>query len=133
MIKKFKLIYKALEWVVFVLLLSLLGLVISPELPFKNIPKSFVVVSGSMEPTIKTGSVVFVKSVNPTLVKKGDIIAFTSPSNPKDTILHRVNSISSTTPLLFKKGDTRINSQTQVNIFFPFCFCLFYHFGKEKI
>lgn len=65
-----------------------------------------MVVSGSMEPTIKTGSVVFTKQVPPSMVKKGDIIAFTSPSNPKDTILHRVIAIKSEKPLLFStKGD----------------------------
>jgi signal peptidase len=105
-LKKIKILSKALEWAVFVVLLGILGLVVSPYLPFKNVPKSFVVVSGSMEPTIHTGSVAFVKPVSPSAVKKGDIIAFTSPSNSKDTILHRVDSISSTDPLLFKtKGD----------------------------
>lgn len=88
------------------MLLGILILVASPYLPFKNVPKSFVVVSGSMEPAIRSGSVVFVKPVTPSSIKKGDIIAFTSPSNPKDTIIHRVDSISSIDPLLFKtKGD----------------------------
>ncbi|HWS49293.1 MAG TPA: signal peptidase I [Candidatus Methanoperedens sp.] len=105
MLKK-NILFKALEWVVFVVLLSLLGLVISPKLPIKNIPKSFIVVTGSMEPAIKTGSVVFVKNVDPTLIKRGDIIAFTSPNDSKDTILHRVHSIKSTNPLRFStKGD----------------------------
>ncbi len=106
MLKKSETILKAIEWVAFIVLLCLLFVVISPKLPFKNIPKSFVVVSGSMEPTIKTGSVAFIKTVDPKNIKTGDIIAFTSPSNSQDTILHRVNSISSTDPLLFKtKGD----------------------------
>lgn len=106
MLKKIKIIFDLLEWVVFVFLLGILAIILSPSLPFKNIPKTYVVVSGSMEPTIKTGSVVFVKSVDSKTVKKGDIIAFTSPSDPKSTILHRVDSISSTNPLLFKtKGD----------------------------
>jgi len=105
-LKKTKILSKILEWVAFAILLGILILVASPYLPFKNVPKSFVVVSGSMEPTIHTGSVAFVKPVLPSGVKKGDIIAFTSPSNPKDTIIHRVDSVSSTNPLLFKtKGD----------------------------
>ena len=59
-----------------------------------------------MEPFIKTGSVVFVKTIDPKTIKKGDVIAFTSPSNPKDTILHRVDSIKSAEPLIFStKGD----------------------------
>lgn len=106
MFKKFKTVFKIIEWILFVVLLCLLFVVISPKLPIKNLPKSFVVVSGSMEPTIKTGSVAFTQSVDPKNIKAGDIIAFTSPNDPKDTILHRVNSISSADPLLFKtKGD----------------------------
>ncbi len=106
MFKKFKTVFKIIEWVAFIVLLCLLLVVISPKVPFKNLPKSFVVVSGSMEPTIKTGSVAFTKTVDLKNIKSGDIIAFTSPSDSKDTILHRVNSISSIDPLLFKtKGD----------------------------
>lgn len=106
MFKKFKTFLKVIEWIAFIVLLCLLFVVISPKLPFKNLPKSFVVVSGSMEPTIKTGSVAFTKTVDLKNIKSGDIIAFTSPSDSKDTILHRVNSISSIDPLLFKtKGD----------------------------
>lgn len=59
-----------------------------------------------MEPTIKTGSVVVTKTVSPSTIKIGDIVAFTSPSNSKEAILHRINSIKSTTPLYFQtKGD----------------------------
>lgn len=106
MLKIIKPILKIVEWVLFVFLLCLLFVVISPKLPIKNVPKSFVVVTGSMEPTIKTGSVAFTKEIDPQTIKPGDIIAFTSPSNSQDTILHRVSSISSTDPLLFKtKGD----------------------------
>jgi len=79
--------------------------VISPSF-FQNIPKSFVVVSGSMEPLIKSGSLVFVKPINPNILKTGDIIAFASPNNSKDTILHRINLIKSTNPIRFStKGD----------------------------
>ena len=106
MFKKFKTVFKVIEWIAFIVLLCLLFVVISPKLPLKNVPKSFVVVSGSMEPTIKTGSVAFTKTIDPKNIKSSDIIAFTSPSDSQDTILHRVNSISSTDPLLFKtKGD----------------------------
>ena len=106
MLKKFRPIFKIIEWILFVFLLCLLFIVISPKLPIKNIPKSFVVVSGSMEPSIKTGSVAFTREVDSKTIKTGDIIAFTSPNNPNDTILHRVDSISSTDPLTFKtKGD----------------------------
>ncbi|MDD2482784.1 MAG: signal peptidase I [Candidatus Shapirobacteria bacterium] len=106
MLKKFKFIINIVEWIVFAFLLCFLFILFSPKLPIKNVPKSFIVVTGSMEPTIKTGSVAFVKNIDSKNIKTGDIIAFTSPSDPNDTILHRVNSISSTDPLTFKtKGD----------------------------
>jgi signal peptidase I len=106
MLKKLKIISKIVEWIIFIFLMCFLFILISPKLPIKNLPKSFVVVTGSMEPTIKTGSVAFVKEVDAKSVKVGDIIAFTSPNDPNNTILHRVNTISSTDPLLFKtKGD----------------------------
>ena len=69
-------------------------------------PKVFVVVSGSMEPEIKTGSLVFTKSIDPSQIKVGDIVAFTSPSNPKEAILHRIFSLKNTSPPTFQtKGD----------------------------
>lgn len=81
-------------------------LIISPSLPFKNLPKFFIVTSGSMEPLVKSGSLAITKSVNPNSIIIGDIVAFTSPNNPKETILHRVYAIKSTSPLRAStKGD----------------------------
>jgi len=89
---------KTVENIIFGVLLLILLVVI--------FPKVFVVVSDSMEPVIKTGSIVFTTSVDVAQIKIGDIVAFTSPSNPKEQILHRIFSIKSTSPLLFKtKGD----------------------------
>lgn len=50
--------------------------------------KLYTVVSGSMEPNIKTGAAAMTVPVK--TVKIGDIIAFTLPADPKKTILHRV-------------------------------------------
>ena len=47
----------------------------------------FNVVSGSMEPTIPVGSVIYVKPIDPDQVKDGDIIAFHSGES---VIMHRV-------------------------------------------
>lgn len=53
----------------------------------------FVVESGSMEPTIQTGSLSFInKHVKYDNIKKGDIIAFTVETGNKVT--HRVNNIT---------------------------------------
>ncbi len=99
-------IKKIIENTVFVFLLFVLTIAISPVLPFKSVPRTYTVVSGSMEPTIKTGSIVLTTPVDPTTIMAGDIVAFTSPSNSKDTILHRVVGIKSTSPLRFQtKGD----------------------------
>lgn len=50
-----------------------------------------LVLSGSMEPNIQTGSVVGVKPVNDKkLIKKGDIITFYSPIQKDRIITHRI-------------------------------------------
>ncbi len=104
--KKIILLLKLIESFLTLALFVLLLIVISPVLPFKNIPRTYTVVSASMEPAIKTGSVAITKPIDPKLLKVGDIVAFTSPYNPKDTILHRIESIKSTDPLRFStKGD----------------------------
>ena len=101
-----KIILKIIEWLAFAGILILLFIVISPVLPFNNFAKSFIVVSGSMEPSIKTGSIAITRPIPPSQIKKGDIVAFTSPDNPKNTILHRIDSVKSTDPLIFlTKGD----------------------------
>ncbi len=83
-----------------------LFLIFSPLLPFKNLPQFFIVTSGSMEPLVKSGSLALTKKVDPFSLKVGDIVAFTSPSSPKETILHRIDDIKSNSPLLFStKGD----------------------------
>ncbi len=81
-------------------------LTIAPLLPIKGVPRTFIVVSGSMEPAIKTGSVVFTKTVKPENLTIGDIIVYTSPKNPKDVIIHRIIKVKSYDPLMFEtKGD----------------------------
>lgn len=56
--------------------------------------ESFVVLSGSMEPTLQSGDVVVVRSVEPAAVKEGDVITFRAPGDAdkaeRDRITHRV-------------------------------------------
>ena len=52
--------------------------------------KSFVIVSGSMEPTIMTGVAIFVKEVPEKEIRKDDIIAF---SQGETIVTHRVIEI----------------------------------------
>ena len=60
------------------------------------------VVSGSMEPTIPVGSVIYVKAIDASLVQPGDIIAFYSDGN---VVSHRVTENRTTVGILVTKGD----------------------------
>ena len=73
--------------------------------------ETFIVRSGSMEPTIHTGSLVFVQPVQPAAVKVGDVITYRRPEDPEITITHRVVAMSvpgsapSAAPVFRTKGD----------------------------
>jgi signal peptidase len=70
---------------------SLLAVTIGPKLfPYQ----ALVVRSGSMSPTIQTGSIVFYKKVNADKVKVGDIIVFEKPGQTNEKVTHRVYKIS---------------------------------------
>lgn len=103
---KIKLLLKFFEGLIFIGLIFLFFIVVSPVLPLKSIPKTYVILTGSMEPIIKPGSVALVIPTSPSQLVVGDIIAFASPDNADATILHRIDSIKSTDPLRFStKGD----------------------------
>lgn len=71
--------------------LGLLAVSIGPRfLPYQ----ALVVRSGSMSPTIPTGSVVFYKKQAATDVKVGDIIVFDKPGQQNEKVTHRVFKIS---------------------------------------
>ncbi|HUJ56687.1 MAG TPA: signal peptidase I [Gaiellaceae bacterium] len=55
--------------------------------------QALVVRSGSMSPTIPTGSVVFYRPVQASEVKVGDVIVFSEPGKPDTKVTHRVYSI----------------------------------------
>ena len=64
----------------------------------------YVVMSGSMEPTIKTGSVVGIKQENKYNVK--DIVTITQQNNPNETYTHRIVDIFTDEVTTYKtKGD----------------------------
>jgi signal peptidase len=69
-----------------------------------------VVISGSMEPAISTGSVVIVRPVIPDTLRKGDVIMYYSPDKSSLTT-HRVFNVDSEPSLRFiTKGDANNNS-----------------------
>lgn len=85
-----KIIHTKLAILVFILLpLVVFTLVTSKSNIFGGI-RSFVVLTGSMEPTIQTGSIVYVKSYPS--YNKGEIISFTNKSN--QTITHRISNVN---------------------------------------
>ncbi|MCU0631269.1 MAG: signal peptidase I [Methanoregulaceae archaeon] len=68
-----------------------------------------VVISGSMEPALKTGSVVIVRPVDLLTIQQGDIVMFSS-LDKKSLTTHRVVKIEQETGLAFiTKGDANNN------------------------
>lgn len=101
----FKTFIKWLNRIVAVLTVIILIMVAGFTAPRLFGIKPFVVLSGSMEPTIPTGSCVFVNTKD-TNVDEGDIITF-SLSTGKDSsvfVTHRVNQITDD-GLIQTKGD----------------------------
>ena len=84
------------RWLVVVLVglvvLALLFVDIGPRfLPYQ----ALVVRSGSMAPTIPTGSLVVYHRVEASELKVGDVIAFTKPNDPAEKVTHRIYAIRS--------------------------------------
>ncbi|HYK08632.1 MAG TPA: signal peptidase I [Candidatus Eisenbacteria bacterium] len=55
--------------------------------------QAFIITSGSMEPTISTGSLAVVHTMYPSLLKQNDIITFIRPDNVHESITHRIYRI----------------------------------------
>jgi signal peptidase len=84
--------------------LGLLAITVGPRfLPYQ----ALVVRSGSMAPTIPTGSVVFYRKIAAADVKVGNVIAFNRPGDASERVTHRVDSIGTgpTGRYFVTKGD----------------------------
>lgn len=99
---------RILSWailaVALIVVAGLVAITVGPRfLPYQ----ALVVRSGSMEPTIPTGSVVFYRHVNAADVKVGQIIVFSKPGQPDERITHRVYKIGTgpTGKYFITKGD----------------------------
>lgn len=73
-----------------------------------NIPRPFIVESGSMEPTIKAGSIVFVVRSNH--YKPNDIISFAPDGEGHDVVTHRISykqisNVANAEEVYITKGD----------------------------
>ena len=89
--------------------LACLGLVIPKIVGFD----AYVVVSGSMEPNVPVGSLVFAKKVDPSQLERGDVIVFIDPSRGTKPITHRVVRNDTANARIITKGDA--NSQEDPN------------------
>ena len=90
---------------ILVVVLACLSLII-PKLAGYN---GYVVVSGSMEPTIPVGSIVYSKASDPALMRAGDVIVFIDKSRGTTPITHRIMTNNPFTGVITTKGDANEN------------------------
>lgn len=86
--------------VVIVLLVATIG----PRLlPYRT----FTVLSGSMEPTIPVGSMIFDQEVDASQLTRGDVVTFHPPGQPDKLVSHRVVRVEETKrgSFLVTRGD----------------------------
>ncbi|WP_458205654.1 signal peptidase I [Haladaptatus sp. NG-SE-30] len=83
----------------------LMGVVVFPQLI--GAEQSYVVISGSMSPTIKAGDVVVVRDTPANAIEEGDVITFETTDSRPSRITHRVVEVVRTDgELQFRtKGD----------------------------
>jgi signal peptidase len=76
-------------------------------LPSVSGHRSLTVLTGSMEPTLDTGSVVVDEMIAPTEARVGDIVTFSDPAHPGRLITHRLQraSVEGDTVHMVTKGD----------------------------
>jgi signal peptidase len=82
--KIFNIFYKIIFGLLIVLILSIAVSII----PLPGNYRIYSVVSGSMEPSLPVGSIVFVKSQSDYQI--GDIVTFKTPKDPKNSVTHRL-------------------------------------------
>ncbi|HUZ89028.1 MAG TPA: signal peptidase I [Candidatus Acidoferrales bacterium] len=74
----------------------LLGVALLAVMPRVTPLQAYSVLSGSMRPDIPVGALIIVQRVSPDQLRVGDVISFTRPDNPAETITHRIYKISNT-------------------------------------
>jgi signal peptidase len=73
------------------------GILAAAALPVLIGFRSFVVMSGSMEPAIRVGDVVVTSPASPLGLRPGDVVTFKDPTVPGRLITHRVLRLSART------------------------------------
>jgi signal peptidase I len=70
-----------------------LGLVLALVLPLPFGARPFAVLSGSMEPTLRTGDVVVSRRISPLEARVGDVVTFHDPDRGGVLVTHRVRRV----------------------------------------
>ena len=98
-------IFKSIYYTLIGFIILVVLLLIVSTLPITGNYKVMTVISGSMEPKIKMGSVVVVKPADD--YKIGDVITFGTISKTKSPTTHRINDIRviDGKPIYITKGD----------------------------
>lgn len=98
-------IFKSIYYTIIGFIILVVLLLIVSTLPITGNYKVMTVISGSMEPKIKMGSVVVVKPADD--YKIGDVITFGTISKTKSPTTHRINDIRviDGKPIYITKGD----------------------------
>ncbi|MDD2823108.1 MAG: signal peptidase I [Candidatus Daviesbacteria bacterium] len=101
---------KILYGIVLITLILVAGLTAFSALTIRGSYKLMIVQSGSMEPFIKTGSIVVIKPEDNYQI--GDVITFKDPGKPKITVTHRINEIQNESGMIsfITKGDANKSS-----------------------
>lgn len=100
-------IEKICNWISRIIFIILLILVLLMFVPNFIGFKTFSVISGSMEPNIPVGSLVYAKSVDFDELEAGDIISY---QLSEDTMVtHRIDSINEEQKTIVTKGDANDN------------------------
>jgi signal peptidase len=110
---KTKTIFKAIYYIVFTFIILIAVLLIVSILPITGNIKFMTVLSGSMEPTIKTGSIILTKPIGD--YKIGDIITFGPTTKTIPPTTHRIAEIKVVggQPIYITKGDANNSADSR--------------------
>lgn len=105
-------IWKIIIWIIYVIVILFAITAIMSKFSIAGV-KLFTVQSGSMEPTIKTGSMILTKSLNN--YAAGDIVTFEDSVDHKKTITHRIVSVQNQDMIRYTtQGDSNASPDSQI-------------------
>jgi signal peptidase len=129
--KWLKLLKNILTVTVFLLVLTLGILIYLSGKTDLNGWRLLIVKSGSMEPTIKTGSLIFVKKEDS--YQKGDVVTFGPVTRPELLITHRIEEVIDQEDRKFIKTKGDFNATADIDLSPMSSVVAKYHFGIPYI